>query len=71
MASIIIDGYNLIGTQHRDITAARDRLIEELIQYRKRRGHDVTVVFDGWREGPGAEHREVRAGVAVVYSPLG
>ncbi len=71
MASILIDGYNLIGTQHRDIAAARERLISELIEYRKLKGHDVTVVFDGWREGMGPEHREVKGGVVIIYSPLG
>lgn len=70
MAAIIIDGYNLIGIQHRDMEAARERLVRDLISYRTRRGHDITVVFDGWRDGGRDEHREVRSGVVIVYSPI-
>ena len=70
MAAIVIDGYNLIGIQHRDIEAARGRLVRELISYRTHRGHDITVVFDGWRDGGRDEHREVHSGVVVIYSPI-
>jgi predicted RNA-binding protein with PIN domain len=71
VASIIIDGYNLIGIQHRDIEAERRALIEALVGYRKRKGHDITLVFDGWRGGQGRESRTVEGGVEVVYSALG
>jgi hypothetical protein len=72
MALLLIDGYNLIGTAHGGhAERERERLIADLAAYRKRRGHDVTVVFDGWREGPGAESRTVTGGVAVVYSGRG
>jgi predicted RNA-binding protein with PIN domain len=71
VASIIIDGYNAIGVQHRDVEAERRRLIGALIEYRKRKGHDITVVFDGWRGGGGSESRAREGGVEVVYSALG
>lgn len=71
MPSILIDGYNLIGIQHRDIEAARARLVEELIKYSRARQHSVTVVFDGWRDGWAEEHRELHGGVIVIYSPIG
>jgi hypothetical protein len=71
LASLIIDGYNLIGIQHRDIDPERKRLVHALVGYRKRKGHDITVVFDGWRGGPGPESRSATGGVEVVYSGLG
>jgi predicted RNA-binding protein with PIN domain len=71
ISSIIIDGYNLIGTFHRDLEAQRNRLIDLLIDYRKRKGHTVVVVFDGWKEGSGGEHHSVRGGVRIIYSGLG
>ncbi len=70
MTAILIDGYNLIGTDHRDQAAARARLIERLIAYRKRKGHDITVVFDGWKSGRADESRSVTGGVSIIYSRL-
>lgn len=46
-------------------------LIESLIAYRKRKGHDITVVFDGWKTGQGHEHHGVTGGVRVIYSGIG
>ena len=71
MALLIIDGYNLIGTQHRDLQAQRDALLHKLIAYRKKTGHAVTVVFDGWKSGSHQEAKSVTGGVAVIYSRLG
>lgn len=71
MAAIIIDGYNLIGTAHRDLSQQRDALVARLAAYRKIRGHDLTVVFDGWKSGGGHESAATVGGVKVVYSRLG
>jgi uncharacterized protein len=46
-------------------------LIDSLIEYRKRTGHEITVVFDGWRSGQGQESRSVLGGIKIVYSRLG
>jgi hypothetical protein len=46
-------------------------LIESLVRYRKIRGHEITVVFDGWESGQGKETRTVTGGVAVIYSSIG
>lgn len=71
MAEIMIDGYNLIGIQHGNIEAERARLVEGLSEYGSLRGHQITVVFDGWRGGgPRATHQLI-GGVNVIYSPLG
>lgn len=73
---LIIDGYNLLGVRAAfvggtDLEAAREGLLRELAGYRQRKGHAVTVVFDGWRQGLASERREHRAGVAVIYSRRG
>lgn len=46
-------------------------LIESLIEYRKRKGHNITVVFDGWKTGESQEIYSVVGGVKVIYSRLG
>jgi hypothetical protein len=68
---IIIDGYNLIGISHRDMQSQRERLVEQLIEYRKKKEHDITLVFDGWKGGQGRETRTVTGGITVIYSGLG
>ncbi|MBU4321109.1 MAG: NYN domain-containing protein, partial [Nitrospinae bacterium] len=55
MSSIIIDGYNLIGIHHKDLESQRQRLVERLAEYKKIKGHYITVVFDGWKSGSGEE----------------
>jgi predicted RNA-binding protein with PIN domain len=71
ISSIIIDGYNLIGTSHEDLSAERDKLIRLLSEYRKMKVHDITVVFDGWKSGGPKEVTLKTGGIAVIYSRLG
>jgi predicted RNA-binding protein with PIN domain len=59
MAFLLIDGYNLIGTAHRDLEKARNNLVSKLSKYSAQNGHDITVVFDGWKDG---QARMVRQG---------
>jgi len=40
----------------------RETLIDSLIEYRKRKGHDITVVFDGWKTGEGRSTSRSSAG---------
>lgn len=68
---IIIDGYNLIGIYHKDLKKQREMLVESLIEYRKRKGHDITVVFDGWKTGEEKESKSVIGGIKVIYSRIG
>ena len=75
---LLVDGYNLVGSAGMAVPAgsgrletARDTLIKSLAGYRQRKGHAITVVFDGWQGGLGAEHREFQSGVEVVYSKRG
>ncbi len=69
--NIIIDGYNLIGIHHGDLRSQRESLINDLISFRKKRGHDITLVFDGWKDGIGKETRNVTGGIKVVYTGIG
>jgi predicted RNA-binding protein with PIN domain len=71
ISSIIIDGYNLIGIDHGDLSAQREKLIRMLAEYGKTKRHDITVVFDGWKSGGQREQSGVIAGITVVYSRLG
>jgi predicted RNA-binding protein with PIN domain len=70
MAYILIDGYNLIGTSHQDLEKERNLLIEDLSKYSKKTGHDITVVFDGWKNGMGVETTAIIGGGRVIYSRL-
>jgi len=71
ISSIIIDGYNLIGIYHKDLEKQREMLIDSLIEYRKRKGHDITVVFDGWKTGAAQENQSIIGGIKVIYSRIG
>ena len=46
-------------------------LIESLIEYRKKKGHNMTVVFDGWKTGGARENQSIIGGIKVIYSRLG
>ncbi len=68
---ILIDGYNLTGVQHPDLQKEREALLELLRAYRKRTGHEITVVFDGWGGSSHIESRMVLGGLSVIYSRTG
>jgi len=70
ISHIIIDGYNIIGIFHKDMGKARDGLIDLLINYKKIKSHDITVVFDGYKNGAGIESAAVRGGVKIIYSRI-
>jgi len=74
---IIIDGYNLIRQsrfrhyEQKSLEEGRKALIRSLVEYQKKRGHSVTVVFDGWLGGSPHEERDRAGGVEIIYSRLG
>lgn len=74
---LVIDGYNVLGARGHvgaeggEGAAAREALLRDLAAYRQGKRHPITVVFDGWQHGLGAEHREHRSGIEVVYSRRG
>lgn len=75
---LIVDGYNVIrqsdtlrGYERISLEAGRQALLRSLAGYRQRRGHRITVVFDGWAGGSPREERDRAGGVSVIYSRLG
>ncbi len=45
--------------------------MEQLRFYRERKGHEITVVFDGWGGSSHLESRSVLGGLNVIYSRIG
>jgi predicted RNA-binding protein with PIN domain len=70
MAFLLIDGYNLIGTAHRDLEKARNNLVSKLSKYSAQNGHDITVVFDGWKDGQARETRLRTGNITIIYSRI-
>ncbi len=71
---IVIDGYNLIGSEKGlvgKLEGKRNELIQRLQSYQERKSYDITVVFDGWRSGGGYEAEERVGGIRVIFSQLG
>ena len=75
---IIIDGYNLIRQsvslrrqEGKSLEAGRLALLQTLSDYRRKKGHRITVVFDGWKGGAEYEERDIHEGVEIIYSCYG
>ncbi len=71
---IVIDGYNVIGGERGlrgDLADKRKQLIQQLHDYRERKGYPITVVFDGWRSGWMREVQEQIGGITVIFSRQG
>jgi predicted RNA-binding protein with PIN domain len=71
---IIIDGYNLIGSEHGlrgDLEHQRNWLLQRLSLYQRVRGHTVVLVFDGWKTGLIDEVSENKHGVRLIFSRQG
>ena len=71
MANILIDGYNLIGIAHDNLAKARNDIIAMLRKYSKLKKHQITLVFDGWKNGQKDETKIKTADLTVIYSRLG
>lgn len=70
---IIVDGYNLIGSEqglHGVLEPKRNWLVQRLSLYQKIKQFKVTVIFDGWRTGRNEQTGQKVDGVAVIYSRL-
>jgi predicted RNA-binding protein with PIN domain len=78
MAHIVIDGYNLIRTspslsqvEANNFQAGRNTLIVKLAQYKKLKGHKITVVFDAtFTDNLSVEEARV-AGIKILFSKGG
>ena len=71
---LIVDGYNIIGDwpelkelKERDLSAARDRLIEILAEYKSYTGYEVIVVFDAYFV-KGLERKYKNYKIDVIYT---
>jgi hypothetical protein len=75
---LAIDGYNFIKQspelrrlEQVELRKAREGLIEQLAQYKRLKGHAITVVFDGGPPGTWGGHREHSRGIQVIFSKPG
>lgn len=71
MANVMIDGYNVMGTHHRDIANQREEFINILNAYSVRSGNKVVVVFDG-HKGTWMKEQSSQAGtIKTVFTAVG
>ena len=75
---IIIDGYNLIRQSaelsrldRRDLERGRDALIDQLAEYKRMRGHAITVVFDAGNGIHQSRQKAFVKGIRIIYSGRG
>ena len=75
---IIIDGYNLIRQsdslrryERKSLEAGRNALIARLVEYRKKKSHNITVVFDGGKSDFLDEGRDREGKINIIYSRWG
>lgn len=74
MDILIVDGYNIIGAwpelrklKKKDLSAARDRLIEKMAEYQGYSGYRVIIVFDAY-DVKGTEKRVKNHNVEVIFT---
>jgi uncharacterized protein len=74
MVVLIVDGYNVIGAwqdlaaiRDKDLSQARDLLIERMAEYQAYTGHKVIIVFDAY-EVRGLEKKQLTKRVEVIYT---
>ncbi len=72
---LLVDGYNVIYASDTlkslaatDLKAARDSLVDTLINFQGYRRENVILVFDAYKVPGGTEHMEDRAGLTVIYT---
>ena len=72
---LLVDGYNVIYASDElkslattDLKAARDALIDKLVNFQGYRREQVILVFDAYRVRGGTEHMEDHAGLTVIYT---
>lgn len=74
MDILLVDGYNIIGDwselrelKKESLADARDRLIEQMAEYRSYKGWRVIVVFDAHLV-PGIEAKNMRRDIEVIFT---
>ncbi|MEK3888979.1 NYN domain-containing protein [Bacillus sp. FSL K6-3431] len=76
MNILLVDGYNIIGAwpelvslKNKDLSAARDRLIEIMGEYQGYTGFKVIIIFDAY-EVRGLEKRYSNYKVEVIFTKV-
>ena len=74
MDILIVDGYNVIGAwpelqelKKKDLSAARDRLVEKMAEYQGYSGYKVIVVFDA-QYVKGTQKKYKNSKVEVIFT---
>lgn len=72
---ILIDGYNVIRQsdnlrryERKSLEAGRQALIKKLVEYEKKKNHQITVVFDGGK-ATGLMKEETGKGKLILFTP--
>lgn len=72
---LLVDGYNIIYASRElgelaasDIKAARDKLVDILINFQGVRRERVLLVFDAYKVPGGREHVEENSGLLIIYT---
>ncbi|PSO49341.1 MAG: RNA-binding protein [Cyanobacteria bacterium SW_9_44_58] len=75
---LLVDGYNIIGAWHelkslrdRDLEAARDRLVDTLINYSASKGYQTQIVFDAHLQASPKFHEAPTDYLSVYYTAYG
>jgi len=75
---IIVDGYNLIRQSavmapidQTDLELGRQHLLDRLAAYKRLKGHQITVVFDGATQYSTFDQRDRQKGIKVRFSRHG
>ncbi len=75
---IAVDGYNFIkqspslrALEKVDLQEARQKLVKLLAEYKRIKGHSITVVFDGMQEISRGIQKERQSGVEIIFSRSG
>ena len=78
MVHILIDGYNLIRSsasltkmESASLEKGRLALIYRLAEYKKMKGHTITVVFDAALTDNLSVEEDRKAGIRILYSEMG
>lgn len=72
---LLVDGYNVIYASDRlkelartDLKAARDTLVDELMNFAGYRRESVILVYDAYKVRGGSEHMEEHGNLTVIYT---
>lgn len=75
---LIVDGYNMIydwpelrDLSRQSLQAARERLIDLVVNYQGYKGWSLILVFDGWKRNDNAGSSRRRGSSTIVYTPTG